>query len=306
MILGSSAIVDIKDKIPEAINYSKGKIIRFGMPVDPGNLLLLGKINQTHVIGLPGCARSPSLNGFDWILEKVISGTNITKLNISNMGVGGLLKTLNKRAKIEKKIKNYNITNIILAAGKSKRMHEINKLLIKINNKTMIEKIVDSSLKSLANNTIVVLGYESEILQRLLINKNITTVVNKEYLKGQSSSLQIGISALPEECDAAVVILGDMPDINSTLINQLIENYNPSDNKSIIIPTYKNKKGNPVLIDREFFPDILSIKGDKGAKDIIKVNKKYINEIPQKQSAIINDIDTKEDLAKYIKGSHDN
>ena len=94
--------------------------------------------------------------------------------------------------------------------------------------------------------------------------------------------------------------------INSTLINQLIENYNPSDNKSIIIPTYKNKKGNPVLIDREFFPDILSIKGDKGAKDIIKVNKKYINEIPQKQSAIINDIDTKEDLAKYIKGSHDN
>ena len=134
----------------------------------------------------------------------------------------------------------------------------------------------------------------------------VIAIINKEYLKGQSSSLQIGISALPEECDAAVVILGDMPDINSTLINQLIENYNPSDNKSIIIPTYKNKKGNPVLIDREFFPDILSIKGDKGAKDIIKVNKKYINEIPQKQSAIINDIDTKEDLAKYIKGSHDN
>ena len=306
MILGSSAIVDIKDKIPEAINYSKGKIIRFGMPVDPGNLLLLGKINQTHVIGLPGCARSPSLNGFDWILEKVISGTNITNLNISNMGVGGLLKTLNKRAKVEKKIKNYNITNIILAAGKSKRMHEINKLLIKINNKTMIEKIVDSSLKSVANNTIVVLGYENEILQRLLINKNITTVVNTEYLKGQSSSLQMGISALTEDCDAAVVILGDMPDINSTLINQLIENYSPGDNKSIIIPTYKNKKGNPVLMGREFFPDILSIKGDKGAKDIIKVNKKYINEIPQKQSAIINDIDTKEDLAKYIKGSHDN
>ena len=60
------------------------------------------------------------------------------------------------------------------------------------------------------------------------------------------------------------------------------------------------------MIDREFFPDILSIKGDKGAKDIIEVNKKYINEIPQKYSAIINDIDTKEDLAKYIKGSHDN
>ena len=139
-----------------------------------------------------------------------------------------------------------------------------------------------------------------------LVDKLKWPIVNKEYLKGQSSSLQIGISALPEDCDAAVIILGDMPDIKSTLINQLIENYNPSDNKSIIIPTYKNKKGNPILIDREFFPDILSIKGDKGAKDIIKFNKKYINEIPQKYSAIINDIDTKEDLAKYIKGSHDN
>jgi len=301
MILGSSAIVDIKDKIPEAINFSKGKIIRFGMPVDPGNLLLLGKIKKTHVIGLPGCARSPSLNGFDWVLEKVISGTNITKLNISNMGVGGLLKTLNIRAKTDMKSKNYNITNIILAAGQSKRMQEINKLLIKIDNQTMIEKIIDTSLKSAANNTIIVLGYENDILQKLLNKKNITTIVNKDYFKGQSSSLQLGISALKEDCDAAIVILGDMPDISSRLIDQLIENYSPNDNKSIVIPTYKNKKGNPVLIDREFFPDILSIKGDNGAKDIIKANKKYIREIPQKNSAIVQDIDTKEDLANYIK-----
>ena len=96
-------------------------------------------------------------------------------------------------------------------------------------------------------------------------------------------------------------MLGDMPNINSRLINQLIENYNPNDNKSIIIPTYKNKKGNPVLIDREFFPDILSIKGDKGAKDIIKANKKYIKELPQKNSTIVEDIDTKDDLANYLK-----
>ena len=146
MILGSSAIVDIKDKIPEAINFSKGKIIRFGMPVDPGNLLLLGKIKNTHVIGLPGCARSPSLNGFDWVLEKVISGTNITKLNISNMGVGGLLKTLNIRARSEKESKSYNITNIILAAGQSKRMREMNKLLIKIDNQTMMKMTIKIKL----------------------------------------------------------------------------------------------------------------------------------------------------------------
>ena len=143
--------------------------------------------------------------------------------------------------------------------------------------------------------------HENGFLQKLLENKKITTIVNKEYLKGQSSSLQLGISALPEDCDAALIMLGDMPNINSRLINQLIENYNPNDNKSIIIPTYKNKKGNPVLIDREFFPDILSIKGDKGAKDIIKANKKYIKELPQKNSTIVEDIDTKDDLANYLK-----
>ena len=111
--------------------------------------------------------------------------------------------------------------------------------------------------------------------------------------------MQAGLSALPEDCDAAIIILADMPDINFKLINQLIDNYNPDENKSIIIPTYNNKKGNPILLSREFFPDILSIKGDKGAKDIIKKNKKYIKEIPQNNASVLKDIDTKEDLNKY-------
>ena len=116
----------------------------------------------------------------------------------------------------------------------------------------MIEKIVDSSLKSSASNTIVVLGYESDILLQLLKKKNVTTTINKEYIKGQSTSLQAGISALPEDCDAAIIILADMPEISFKLINKLIENYNPYENQSIIIPTYNNKKGNPILLDRQF------------------------------------------------------
>jgi molybdenum cofactor cytidylyltransferase len=300
LILGSSAIVDIKDKIPEAIKISNGSIIRFGMPVDPGNLLLLGNINKTSIIGLPGCARSPSLNGFDLVLEKVISGNNISKQDISNMGVGGLLKTLNKRNVEEKKSKNYNITNIILAAGQSKRMEETNKLLIKIGKKTMIDKIVDTSLKSSASDTIVVLGFESERVKESLSNKKILTINNKDYNKGQSTSLQCGISGLSEDCDAAVILLADMPNINYQLINKLIENYDPDSNNSIIIPTFNGKKGNPILIDREFFPDILSIKGDKGAKDIINANKNSIKKIPHKDSSVLNDIDTKKDLSTYL------
>ena len=273
------------------------------MPVDPGNLLLLGKIKKIPIIGLPGCARSPSLNGFDWVLERVLSGNNISDIDISNMGVGGLLKTKNKREISNSKDKKYKITNIILAAGQSKRMLKDNKLLIKINKQSMIDKMVSTSLNSSADSTVVVLGYQSDIIQEIIQNKEIITIVNKDYKKGLSSSLQCGISALPDDCDAAIIILADMPNIESKIINSLINNFNPQKNKSIIIPTFNGKKGNPILLDRKYFPDIISVKGDKGAKDIIVNNKNSILEIPQKNSSVLNDIDTKEDLSLYLKNN---
>ena len=303
LILGSSAIVDIRDKIPEAIVNSGGKIIRFGMPVDPGNLLLLGKIKNTPIIGLPGCARSPTLNGFDWVLERLLSGNAISNNDISDMGVGGLLKTINKRKTSLTKDIKYKITNIILAAGQSKRMLNDNKLLIKINKKTMLATMITKSLNSSADNTVLVLGYQSDVIQEIIQDKNITTIVNKDFTKGLSSSLQCGISALPDDCDAAVIILADMPGITSTIIDNMINSFNPKKNNSIIIPTFNKKRGNPILLDRKFFPDILRVTGDKGAKDIIKNNKNSILEVPQKNSSVLNDIDTKEDLSLYLKNN---
>tara|TARA_B100000686_G_C16802814_1_gene987378 strand:- start:1665 stop:3245 length:1581 start_codon:yes stop_codon:yes gene_type:complete len=295
LILGASAIVDIKDKIPKAIQLAKGCIIRFGMPVDPGNLLLLGKIKNIPVIGLPGCARSPSLNGFDWVLERLLVDKNISSQNISNMGVGGLLKTINKN---KTKIKKYNISNIILAAGQSKRMKDKNKLLLDINNKKMIQNVIDSAINSNANNNIVVVGYQYQKIEKY-IKDNITITMNKEYKKGLSSSLKKGISTLPEDCDAVIIILGDMPKINTHLINSLINGFNPNDNKYIVTPTYNGKRGNPILIGRKYFPDILKLKGDIGAKDILNKNSKYIHKIPQKNSSSLIDIDTNQDYKKF-------
>ena len=295
LVLGASAIVDIKDKIPEAIQLAKGNIIRFGMPVDPGNLLLLGKLKNIPIIGLPGCARSPSLNGFDWILERLIVGTKISSKNISDMGVGGLLKTTNKH---KSNIKKYNISNIILAAGQSKRMKEKNKLLINIDNKKMIESIVNSAIKSNASNNIIVLGHQNKKIEKY-ISKDITIIINEEYKKGLSTSLKKGVSALPEECDAAIIILGDMPKITSDLINSLIKNFDPKNNKYIAAPTYNGKRGNPILVGRKYFPDILNLKGDKGAKNILDKNSKYINNVPQKDSFSLIDIDTQKDYEKF-------
>jgi molybdenum cofactor cytidylyltransferase len=97
VIFGASAITDRRDVIPSAIIESGGRIEHFGMPVDPGNLLLLGELGGKPVIGAPGCARSPKENGFDWVLQRILAGAPIGPTEIRSMGVGGLLMEIAQR-----------------------------------------------------------------------------------------------------------------------------------------------------------------------------------------------------------------
>jgi molybdenum cofactor cytidylyltransferase len=99
LILTASATSDPDDVAPEALRRAGGTVERFGMPVDPGNLLFLGKLGQTPVIGLPGCAKSPALNGADWVMERLICGVSVTGADIAAMGVGGLLKEIPQRGR---------------------------------------------------------------------------------------------------------------------------------------------------------------------------------------------------------------
>lgn len=94
LILTGSATSDLLDTAPQAVRRAGGKVDRFGMPVDPGNLLFYGQLGQKPVIGLPGCARSPALNGADWVLERMACGLTPTDEDIAAMGVGGLLKEI--------------------------------------------------------------------------------------------------------------------------------------------------------------------------------------------------------------------
>lgn len=97
LILTGSATSDLHDTAPEALRRAGGEVVHFGMPVDPGNLLFLGRIGARPVIGLPGCARSPALNGADWVMERIICGLDVTGADIMAMGVGGLLKEIPTR-----------------------------------------------------------------------------------------------------------------------------------------------------------------------------------------------------------------
>lgn len=125
ILTGASAITDRADVLPQALKHAGGTVQRFGMPVDPGNLLMLGDIGDIKVIGMPGCARSPKLNGFDWVLQRMLAEVEISNNDISDMAVGGLLKEIPTRplprsSTANKKMSNRKepiITAVILAAG---------------------------------------------------------------------------------------------------------------------------------------------------------------------------------------------
>ncbi|SLN41110.1 putative molybdopterin binding domain protein [Roseivivax jejudonensis] len=99
LILTGSATSDIADVAPEAVRHAGGEVHHYGMPVDPGNLLFLGELGGRPVVGLPGCARSPALNGADWVLERLLCGVEVTPRDIAGMGVGGLLKEVAQRGR---------------------------------------------------------------------------------------------------------------------------------------------------------------------------------------------------------------
>ncbi|ETX14557.1 molybdopterin biosynthesis protein [Roseivivax halodurans JCM 10272] len=99
-ILTGSATSDIADTAPEAVRMAGGQVHHYGMPVDPGNLLFIGELRGRPVVGLPGCARSPALNGADWVMERILCGVEVTPRDISGMGVGGLLKEVPQRGRL--------------------------------------------------------------------------------------------------------------------------------------------------------------------------------------------------------------
>lgn len=97
VVFGASAIADRRDVIPTGIEAAGGRVAHLGMPVDPGNLLLVGSRGDIPVIGAPGCARSPKENGFDWILHRLLADLTVTRADIVALGVGGLLMEIVSR-----------------------------------------------------------------------------------------------------------------------------------------------------------------------------------------------------------------
>ena len=309
LVVGASAVLDRRDVGPQGIVRAGGEIVHFGMPVDPGNLICLGRIGERPALVLPGCARSPKLNGIDWVLHRLFAGLKVTPTDVMKMGVGGLLKETDVRPMQREKASAQPphgvaprsapiIAGVVLAAGRSRRMAPHNKLLIADKGgKPMIARVVDNVLSSNARPILVVTGHMAEQVEHALGGRPVRYVHAPDYADGLSASLRAGIAAVPPDCSAALVCLGDMPLVTGRMIDRLLQAYDPDEGRLIVLPVFHGKQGNPMLWDRRFFPEILQISGDSGARFLVGKHMESVAEVEMADDAVLRDFDTTESLA---------
>ncbi|GAB4151255.1 MAG: molybdopterin-binding/glycosyltransferase family 2 protein [Sphingomonadales bacterium] len=304
LIMGAAATVDRGDVVPAAIVRAGGRLTRFGMPVDPGNLLLMGELAGKPVIGLPGCARSPKLNGLDWVLARIVAGLTIADQDWAAMAVGGLLKEIPSRPQPREAAPRGTegafaprVAAVVLAAGLSRRMAGANKLLTKLNGKPLILHSVEAALASRAEAVLVVLGHQGEAVRAALapVADRLRFVDAADYAQGLSQSLRAGIKAAAA-FDAAVICLGDMPFVDARVIDRLIAAFSPADGREICLPTHGGQRGNPVLWGQRFFAEIMTLEGDEGAKPLLARHRQQVCEVAADSDAVRRDIDRPEDL----------
>jgi molybdenum cofactor cytidylyltransferase len=308
LIAGASAVVDRRDVCPAAIVRAGGAIHHFGMPVDPGNLLCFGDLGGIPSVVLPGCARSPKLNGVDWVLQRLMADLPVGPRDIMEMGVGGLLKEIELRPLPRARApdedqgpapkRGSRIAALVLAAGRSRRMAPLNKLLVKdATGKTMIARVVDNVLASRARPVIVVTGHEAEAVRTALPGREVVFAHNADYAQGLSSSLRVGIDALPPDVDAALVCLGDMPLVTAPMLDRLMAAFDPDEGREIVLPTFRGKQGNPMLWGRRFFAAMRQVTGDVGARHLAGEHGEAVHEVEMADDAVMRDFDTTEALA---------
>ena len=300
IVFGASAIADRRDAIPAAIEAVGGEIEHFGMPVDPGNLMLIGKLRGQAVIGAPGCARSPKENGFDWVLMRMLAGLPVSRADITGMGVGGLLMEIVTRPQPRSEPqseKGRNMAAVVLAAGRSTRMGAINKLIAEIGGKPLVRIAAEQALASRAGPVIVVTGHQHERVEAALAGLTVRFVNNPDYAAGLGTSLKAGIAAVPADADGAIVCLGDMPQVDHALIDKLIAAFDPERGALVVVPTFDGRRGNPVVWSRRFFNDLMTIQGDIGARHLIGSYAEAVVEVPVAGEAALTDVDTPESFS---------
>jgi molybdenum cofactor cytidylyltransferase len=302
LVLGASAIMDRRDVIPAALEAAGGQIVRLGMPVDPGNLLMLGRLRDRAVIGVPGCARSLKPSGFDWVLQRLCAGVPIGSDDVAAMGVGGLLEEISVRPSPRQPDPTVRpeagprVAAVVLAAGRASRMGS-NKLIAELDGEPIVRRTVRAALASRARPVIVVTGNEADAVRDALAGLDVMFVHNPEFADGMSTSLRAGIAAAGTAL-AALVCLGDMPRLEARHLDAVIDAFLAGDPDEIIVPTADRKRGNPVLWPHRYFAEIAQLSGDVGARALIDRHADQVRLLAIDDPAILIDVDTPAALAE--------
>jgi molybdenum cofactor cytidylyltransferase len=303
MISGATVPKDRADTIPAAIVAAGGEIIHFGMPVEPGNMLLLARIGAVPVIILPGCARSRRSNGLDWVLQRLLAGLPMGSAEIRAMGVGGLIRSAPEADEDEeatepdakRSASGCRIAALVLAAGASTRMGGTNKLLCPVDGVPMVRRAVNAALASRCVSVQVVTGHQAEAVAAALSGLAVECLHNPDHATGMASSLRTGLAALPAEADAIVVVLADMPRIDAVLIDRLIAAWDPREPR-IVVPMRGGRRGNPILWPRTLIAEMARVQGDVGARGLLQTHAEQLTRVEWGDDAIFADVDTPEAL----------
>jgi molybdenum cofactor cytidylyltransferase len=229
---------------------------------------------------------------------RLLAGLSVPREDITGMGVGGLLMEIVTRPqpREEPLPAGRNIAALILAAGRSSRMGGPNKLLEEIGGRALVRIAAEEALASQARPVIVVTGHQRERVEVALAGLPVKFVHNPAFAGGLGSSLRAGIAALPAQADGVVVCLGDMPQVDATLIDRLIGALDAGKGALIAVPTIEGQRGNPVVWSRRFFPELIAVEGDVGARHLIGQYAEGVVEVPATGTAALTDIDTPEAL----------
>jgi len=192
----------------------------------------------------------------------------------------------------------HSVAAIVLAAGRSSRMGSGNKLLAPMKGKAIITRVVEVAIASGAHPIVVVTGFEAERIARTLSGLDITLVPNPDFAQGLSTSLRVGLNALPPKIEGALVLLGDMPLVQVSDLRAQIAAFAAKDRHAICIPVRRGKRGNPVLWGASYFPEAKGLAGDTGAKRLIEIHRDHVVEVEASTDGIFTDVDTEADLAR--------
>ncbi len=277
IVFGASAVADADDVIPAAIRLAGGVVDQVGLPVDPGNLLVLGRVGDVEVIGAPGCARSPKENGFDWVLNRILAGHPPDRAEMTGWGVGGLLMEIPSRplprltATADSDPAALGL--VVLAAGRASRMGEggHHKLLAEFEGEPLVRRSVRQALEAKVGPVTVVTGHRNAEIADALAGLPIKLADNPDYASGMASSLKTGLAAIEDKgLPGMMVLLADMPNVSAADIAALASAYAKSGGKAVVRAVSDGQRGNPVILPAATFEALKALEGDIGARPVIE------------------------------------